>query len=115
MNKLRLIFCCLLLSISLAGCREVVNNETREVDVKIVDSQYEKSWLQTIPSGKSVIVIRHSATYEIKVEYEGVTYTIDNENIYELFKDEVGKTATGVLEIDYYDDGTVKYDINEIF
>lgn len=110
-KKLRLILCCLLLSVSLAGCAKLISTETERVEVTIIDSYHRGAWTQPMMVGKTMTCITHPAIYEINVEYNDVEYVIDGRNTYDLFKDKIGQTVTGVLEIREYDDGTVKYDI----
>lgn len=112
MKKKLLIFLSLLmLSISLVGCDEIIRTETKEVEVAIVDSYYKDSWLQPLWTGKTFTYIRHSAEYQITVEYSGVEYDFDDEDIYKAYKDKIGQTATGILEIIYYDSGHIYQEV----
>ena len=112
MKKKLLIFLSLLmLSIALVGCDDVIRTETEEVEVMIVDAQYKDSWLQPICTGKSVIYVPHSEEYNITVEYDGIEYVFDNEDIYKAYKDKIGQTATGILETVYYDSGHIYQEV----
>ena len=113
--KKNILICCLLFSVLLIGCVQPVESETKNVTVLITDSYYRGPIVTPIMVGKVVAAMTTPAIYEIEIKYENSTYTINGKNTYDLFKDRIGQTATGVLEIDRYDDGAVEYDINEIF
>lgn len=112
MKKKVLIFLSLLmLSISLVGCgKEVVNTETEEVEVTIVDSYYSPPWNQPIWTGKFFTYVRRPAKYQITIEYDGVEYNIYGSELYETYKNRIGDTVIGILEITYYDDGDISRD-----
>lgn len=117
MNNIRIVVAfvlCLLISISLIGCAKLVNTANETVDVTIVDEYYRDEYITYAYTGKVLIPINHSATYEITVEYNGIRYTIDDEDTYKKYRTMVGNVVNAVLEIRTYDDGTVKYDINTI-
>lgn len=98
----------------LVGCAKVVNTEYESVEVNIVDIHHRAMWLQPMKAGKVTTFITHPAVYEITVEYNNVEYTIDDQDIYDRYKDKIGQTAIGTLEIRTYDDGTVRYNITEL-
>ena len=95
----------------LAGCAECISTEYENVEVKIVDKYHRPMWMQPIRSGKVTTFITHPAVWRITVEYEGVEYSINGNNTYNKYKDKIGETTVGTLEIKTYDNGTVKYDI----
>ena len=68
-------------------------------------------YMTPVFNGKTTTMITHPAVYRITVEYNGVEYTISGSDTYNKYKEKVGKTTIGTLEIRTYDDGTVKYDI----
>ena len=99
------------LMFSLVGCAKLINTEYENVEVNIVD-EYHRGWYMTpIRVGKVTTTVTHPAVYEITVEYKGIKYTISGSDTYNKYKEKVGQTATGTLEIRTYDDGTVRYDI----
>ena len=114
MKKLSIILCCLLLSISLIGCAKLISTETENVDVMVIDSYHRVAWLQPIMVGKVTSYITHPAIYEIEVEYNDTEYIISGSDTYYEFKDKIGQTVNGVLEIRTYDDGSIKYDVIEL-
>ena len=96
---------------SLAGCAKCISIEYENVEVSIVDKYHSAMWMQPIHTGKVTTFITHPAIWEITVEYDGVEYTVSGSDTYKNYKDKIGQTTTGELEIKTYDDGTVKYDI----
>ena len=111
MKKIFCLIFAILLVFSLTGCADLISTETQKVDVLITYEDYSGAWLQPVWTGKVFTYIPHPAQYEITVKYDGIEYTLDNETYYNAYKDRVGDTITGTLEIKTYDDGTVKYDI----
>ena len=99
---------------SLVGCANLVNTEYQDVEVIIVDIEHSAMWLQPVRAGKVTTFITHPAKHEVIVEYNNVKYTIDDENTYNRYKDKIGQTTVGTLEIRTYDDGTIKCDITEL-
>ena len=101
----------LVIVFSLVGCAECISTEYENVEVKIVDEYYSPTWYQPVFTGKSTALITHPATYRITIEYNGVEYTFSDSDTYDRYKDKVGQTTIGALEIRNYDDGTIRYDI----
>ena len=102
------------LMFSLVGCAKLVNKECENVEVSIVDKYHRGMYMTPVFNGKTTTMITHPAVYRITVEYNGVEYTISGSDTYNKYKEKVGKTTIGTLEIRTYDDGTVKYDITEL-
>jgi hypothetical protein len=96
---------------SFTSCAECIGTEYKTVEVIIVDSYHRNLWIQPVRTGKVTTYITHPARYEITVLYNKVQYTISGSETYNKYKDKIGETTTGQLEIRSYDDGTVKYDI----
>lgn len=102
------------LTLLLTGCAELVSTETQEVDVIVIDSYHRNMWLQPVHAGKVTTWVTHPAVYRITVLYNEVQYTVDGSDIYDQFKDDIGETVTGVLEIRTYDDGSTESDIVDL-
>jgi hypothetical protein len=111
MKKVFCLALIVLLIFSLTSCADLISTETQKVDVLITYEDYSGAWLQPVWTGQVFTYIPHPAQYEITVKYNGIEYTLDNETYYNAYKDRIGDTITGTLEIKTYDDGTVKYDI----
>ena len=112
-KKLHLIIIVCLV-ISLAGCAKLVSTEYENVEVCVVDICHSDMWLQPIKAGKVTTFITHPAEYKVTVEYNGVNYIVDDENTYNRYKDKIGQTTTGTLEICTYDNNKLKYNIIEL-
>ena len=111
MKKILSIMMIICLTITLVGCAKLVNTNHESVEVSIVDIHHRAAWLQPMRCGKVTTFITHPARYETIVEYKGIEYTINDSATYNKYKDKIGQTTIGTLEIRTYDDGTVKYDI----
>lgn len=112
MKKILIFLLCI--SFLLTGCSKLVGTETKNVEVTITDTYHRAVWMQPVSTGKFTTWITHPAVWRVYVEYDDVEYTIDDADTYELFEDKIGQTATGILEIRKYDDGTSKYDIVDL-
>jgi hypothetical protein len=95
----------------LTGCASVISIEYENVEVVVVDEDYTAMWLQPVKCGNVTTFITHPAHYKIIVEYNGVKYTLDDEDAYKKYKNKIGQTVNGTMEVKTFDDGTVKYDI----
>lgn len=98
----------------LTGCAKCINTEYENVEVNIVDEYHSGMYVTPISAGKVTTMVTHPAVYEITVEYNGVKYTISGSDTYNKYKDMVGQTTTGTLEIKTYDDGSIRYDITSL-
>lgn len=115
MKKRILVFSMFMIMIlSLVGCAKLVSTEYKNVEVNIIDEYHKGMYITPVFNGKTITMITHPAVYRITVEYNGVEYTISGSDTYNKYKEKVGQTAIGTLEIRTYDDGTVKYDITEL-
>lgn len=103
-----------LLILCLVGCTKVVNVEQEEVLVKVVDEYHRSSYMLPMQVGKITQWITYPATYQIKVEYGGATFTLNGEEVYYKYKDKVGTIASGTLETETCDDGTKCYKITSL-
>ncbi len=98
----------------LAGCKKCINTEYENVEVTIVDEYHRGSYSVPMRIGKVTTIQTHPAVYRITVEYNSIEYTISGSDTYNKYKDKVGQTTTGTLEIRTYDDGSVRYSITEL-
>ena len=110
-NRIFALLLLIVLIFSLVGCAKCISTEYENVEVTIVDKYYSAMWLQPMIVGNVTTFITHPAVWKITVEYNGVEYTIEDENTYNKYKGKIGQTTIGELEIKTYDDGTVEYDI----
>lgn len=108
MKKLASISLIVIMLLCLVGCAELINTETQEVDATVTDVYYKGAWAQPMWTGKTMMLIPHPAQYKVTFEYENVTLTVDDADIYDYYKDNIGATVKCDLVTEYYDDGTVR-------
>lgn len=99
----------LILILSFVGCAKCIGTEYQNVEVTIVDKYHRASYILPMHFGKTIMMIPHPAVYQITVYYNGIEYAIDDIDAYNKYKDKIGQTAIGKLEIKTYDDGTVEH------
>lgn len=96
---------------NITGCAKLIKTEYENVEVTITDKYYRGMYPTPMKIGKTMTIRLHPAVYRITVTYNNIEYVISGENVYEKYKDKIGQTTTGKLEIRTYDDDSVKYDI----
>lgn len=109
-----LIMCTILFS--LTGCAKCISTETSTVQVKVTD-EYHRAAYTTMyysPATHTILLNSHPAVYRITVEYDGVEYYFYDSDTYNKYSDKVGECVNGILQIDKYDNGNVKYDIIDL-
>lgn len=112
MRKIIKLFLPILILFLLAGCSKLISTEYKDVEVKIVDCCHRNSYTTWIFHSKGHMTpIRHSEVNTITVSYNDNQYVIGGKEVYYKYKDKIGETATGVLEIKNYEDGTKRFDI----
>jgi len=111
MKKLAIILISVMVLCSLVGCRKVVDTQEKEVEVEITDAYYRAPHTTYNMVGKTYMSQVHPAEYRVYVEYDGAEYTISGQDVYEAYKESVGETVLGVLEITTYDDESTSSDI----
>ena len=112
MKKIYAIFLLMILICSiLTGCTKYISVEYEPVEVIITDKYHRAMWMQPIRVNKTTTYITHPAQHIIRVEYNNIEYTINDYDTYYNYKDKVGQTVIGILEIKTYDDGTIRYNI----
>lgn len=110
-NRILALLLVAVLIFSLVGCAKCISTEYENVEVTVVDKYHRGVWLQPMRVGKVTTMITHPAVWYITVEYNDVEYTVSGSDTYNKYKDKIGQTTIGELEIRTYDNGTVKYDI----
>lgn len=111
MKYLLIIIAILCLTFSLTGCKKLVGTEYKDVKVTVTDEYHRGTYVIPVRVGKVTTMQVHPAVYKIYIEYNGNEYVINDNNTYYNYKDKIGQTANGTLEIHTYDDGTIKYNI----
>ena len=110
-NKILVLLLLTTLIFGLTGCATCINAEYKNVEVTVVDKYHRAMYMTPIRAGKVTTFISHPAVWRITVEYNGTAYTISGKDTYSKYKDKIGQTTIGELEIKTYDDGTIKYGI----
>lgn len=108
MKKIIIITLIAAMLLCFAGCAKLVSTETQEVEATVTDVCYEERRIQPVFTGKTVIMISHPARYEVTFTYKNVTLTVNDEDIYSRYKDQIGTTVKCDLITDYYDDGSTR-------
>lgn len=104
----------ILLLMFLTSCAKLIKKESYEVDVVIVDTYHRGSYFTNIYNGKVFMQQFHPEVNEVKVRYEDIYKTFDSQALYEKYKDCVGDTIKGILEVKTYDNGKIKRNIQSI-
>lgn len=92
----------------LVSCAELISTETQEVEATVTDVDYEGAWSQPVWTGEMLMLIPYPAQYKVTFTYENVTLTVDDKDLYDFYKDNVGATVKCDLIIEYYDDGSIE-------
>ena len=90
------------------GCKEEIRRETIDIKAKIINVDYTPMWMQPVRCGKTTTFITHPAIYNTKLQYEDVSQTINNIDLYKICKDNEGNLIDCKLLIIYYDNETTK-------
>ena len=109
MIKRKFITLLLLVSIlitCLPGCAKVVKTETTVVEATVIDTHYRGMWLQPVICGKVTTFITHPAKHNVKLQYKDYETTVNNKDLYDQYKDNIGAIVECNLVTTYYDDGT---------
>lgn len=101
----------ILLCMTLTGCKSVTNVQDQNIKVTITDSYYKAGWMQPVRVGKTQTYIRHSAKHVIVVEYQNESYSIDDTDLYNTYKDKIGTQIDATLRVTQYDNNTSDKDI----
>lgn len=104
--------CLLLLVVALllTGCHiaKEVSREVELVDAIVTSVDYDPPRNQPMMVGKVMTIHRIPADYDVFVEYEGLTLTIDDKNLYEMYENRVGDTIQVKKVTIYYDNGDMR-------
>lgn len=104
-NKVLALLLITAMLISFAGCAECISTEYKNVEVTIVEEYHRDTWRQIVRVGKVATVITHPAVWQITVRYGDANYTINDRDTYNKYKEKIGETVVGRLEIRTYDNG----------
>ena len=92
----------------------LIDESFETVSVEIVDSNYQSSYSTPVMAGKVMTMAYHPARYEIIVLYNGIEYTVDDEAMYNKYKNSIGMIINGTLRTRTYKNGDTKTCITAI-
>ena len=110
-NRILALLLLVVLIFSFVGCAKCIDTKYENVEVTIVDRYHRSMWMQPVRVGKVTTFITHPEVWHITVVYKDIQYTVSGRDAYNKYKDKIGQTTIGELEIRTFDNGTVKYDI----
>ena len=96
--------------ILLTGCSKIIETEKQDIKVEIINTNYSPMWTQMV--GETFIT--YPSKYEVTVKYKGKEYTVDNEEVYQKYKDKIGEIVDAELTTNIYDTGNVVKIITKI-
>lgn len=111
LKKLCAIFLVTTLLFALAGCAKCISIEYEKVNMTIVKVNYVPASTLPVRIGKVWTYSVKPAMYRTTVEYDGIRRTFSDKHTYDKYKNMVGLTVIGTLEIAAYDDGTIERSI----
>lgn len=105
--------CLLLLVVALlmTGCAitKEVSREVELVDAVVTGVDYDPPSSRPLMVGKIITIQHIPADYDVFVEYNGVTATIDSKELYNYYENRIGET----IQMEYititYENGEVRY------
>lgn len=104
--------CLLLLVVALlmTGCTiaKETSREVELVDAIVTGVDYDPPRNQPMMVGKIMTFQYIPADYDVFVEYEGLTLTIDDRNLYEMYENRIGDTIQVKKVTIYYDNGDMR-------
>lgn len=95
----------------IVGCAKIDCTEYKNVEVRIVDSHHEDSYVTYSYVNGNFMPIIWAEKNEIIVEYNGNKYAVKGQTVYFKYMNKIGEIVEGTLEIKKYDNGTEKYSI----
>lgn len=101
----------LIVTTLLVGCSKVISTEMETVKATVTETNYTGSLILPIRCGKTVIHQTQPARYEITVEYGDVSTTINDRNLYNEYKDDIGSIVECELITKHYDNGTTSQEL----
>lgn len=111
MRKIVKLFLPVLILFISAGCSKLISTEYKDVEVKIIDCYHRDSYTTLIYCGGHLMPVRCSEVNIVTVDYNNNQYVIKGKEIYYKYKDRIGETVIGTLEIKNYEDGIKSFDI----
>lgn len=108
--KLKICLLLLVVALLVSGCTfaKETHRETEIVNAVVTGVDYDPPRMQPMMVGKVMTIRRIPADYDIFVEYEGITKTLDSKELYELYENNIGGTIEMELITIFYDNGETR-------
>lgn len=114
MWRMAKVFTVCTLLLLLVSCEKPIYELAYEDYGIIVDKYYRAMWLQPVITGKTTTFINHPEISKICIEYKGNRIWIEDDNVYDEYKDKINEEVKiNVIEREYKG-GKVKYNIESI-
>lgn len=98
----------------LSGCSELVERTHINDYVTITDADYSPGYSSIYLIGGTIYDDTVDPEYIIEYEYNGIEDCVDDEDIYNKYRDKIGEKVPAVIRVDTYDDGTIKYIVESV-
>lgn len=114
MKKIAMLILGLLVVSLLSGCSELVERTHINDYVTITDADYSPGYSSIYLIGGTIYDDTVDPDYIIEYEYNGTEDCVDDEDIYNKYRDKIGEKVPAVIRVDTYDDGTIKYIVESV-
>lgn len=114
MKKIAMLILGLLVVSLLSGCSELVERTHINDYVTITDADYSPGYSSIYLIGGTIYDDTVDPEYIIEYEYNGIEDCVDDEDIYNKYRDKIGEKVPAVIRVDTYDDGTIKYIVESV-
>ena len=94
--------------LTLVGCAKVTNTETTVVDGTVIGTQHISARMTPVKVGKVITFVRHPAKNYVDIQYNDITISVNDSELYDYYNDHIGETIECNLITDYYDNGKTK-------
>lgn len=111
MKKRNIILLLLIGIILLVGCGKVINTETKTVKATVTDVHYRSSLILPVRCGKTVIYRTQPAKHNVTLKYKDISTTINNRDLYNEYKNNIGSTVECELITKHYDNGRISKEL----
>lgn len=114
--KTKICLLLLVVALLLTGCHiaKEVSREVELVNAIVTGVDYDPPFSRPVMVGKVMTIHRTPADYDVFVEYEGLTLTIDDRNLYEMYENRIGDTIQVKKVTIYYDNGDMRQRLEQV-
>ena len=94
--------------LTLVGCAKVTNTDTTVVEGTVIRTQHISARIVPMKAGKVTTFVRHPEKNYVHIQYNDITISVNDSELYDYYKDHIGETIECNLITDYYDNGETK-------